>query len=206
MQHVIEKTNAVEFCGKFEDTIRDDKNSSGAVPLSEEEKRDAFYNAVRVSVPNVQTIDFVSKRTKGNRLSYDELKIIVMQDEAERNQASRTSVYTPGGQNQARSSNYMEMAKVRCYECQGQGHYGRDCFNKGKGIKSYNCNGYGTHRASECPYPPRQGQSEQGGESRENPRYINSHNARGFGKNGRGRVYKRKSEQNSSNNAKRGRY
>ena len=65
-----------------------------------------------------------------------------MQDEAERNQASGTSVYTPGEQNQARSTNYMEMAKVRCYECQGHGHYGRDCPNKGKGIKCYNCNGY----------------------------------------------------------------
>ena len=105
-----------------------------------------------------------------------------------------------------RSANYVEIEKVRYYECQSQGHYGRDCPNKGKGIKCYNCNGYGTHRASECPYPPRQSNNGRGGGSRGNARYTNLNNTRGFSKNGHGRGYKRKSEQNGSDNTKRGRY
>ena len=105
MQYVIGKINAADFCNRFEHTIRNYENSSGAVPLSEEEKRDTFYNAVMVSVPRVQTIDFISKRTKGNRMSYDELKLIVMQDEAEKNQTSNTAGAS-GGQTQARAANF----------------------------------------------------------------------------------------------------
>ena len=206
MQYVIGKINAADFCNKFEDTIRNYENSSGAVPLSEEEKRDAFYNAVMVSVPSVQTIDFISKRTKGNRTSYDELKLIVMQDEAEKNQTSNTAGAS-GGQTQARAANFASRENTRCFECQGQGHIGRDCPHKGMGIKCYRCNQFGNHKAPDCPNAKARPDNKRGGSFRGNPRYKHSNNnSRGFGKNNRRRVAKRNFENGNTNNAKRGRY
>ncbi|XP_043474492.1 uncharacterized protein LOC122506407 [Leptopilina heterotoma] len=41
--------------------------------------------------------------------------------------------------------------KIRCYECQDYGHIGAECPNKGRGIKCYKCNKFGSHVAASCP-------------------------------------------------------
>lgn len=64
MQYIIGKSTAGEFCEKFEDTIRNYENSPGVTHLSDDEKRDAFYNAVMISVPTIQTIFLFQKTPK----------------------------------------------------------------------------------------------------------------------------------------------
>lgn len=50
MQYVLKNNKAAKFCENFEDTIKNYVNYFGAKTLSDEEKRDAFYSAVMVSV------------------------------------------------------------------------------------------------------------------------------------------------------------
>lgn len=110
MQYIIGKSTAAEFCEKFEETIRNYENSPGATLLSEDEKRDAFYNAVMVSVPSIQTVEFVSKNTKGKSVNYEELKLLVLQDEANRWQSN-------DGLRETRAAFSVKRDNIRCYEC-----------------------------------------------------------------------------------------
>ncbi|XP_071650142.1 uncharacterized protein [Temnothorax longispinosus] len=194
MKYIIGKTKASEFCEKFEEIIRNYENSPGATPLFENEKRDAFYNAVMISVPQIQSIEFVTKNSNGASLSYDQLKLLVMQDEAARNQVR-------GGQNQVRTANLANLENVRCYECQGYGHIGAKCPRRGlSGRQCYNCGEFGDHRAAECPNSPKKFNQQKGGYRYNNVR------SRGRGINQR-RGLKRKAEYNGkSENAKRGKY
>lgn len=72
MKYTFGKTTASKFLEKFEDTIRNFENSLCSVPFSEDEKRDAFFNAIMVSVSLVQTIEFVSRNTKSKGVTYEE--------------------------------------------------------------------------------------------------------------------------------------
>jgi hypothetical protein len=38
-------------------------------PLSEDEKRDAFYNAIMTAVPQVQSVEFMTKNTTNKSLN-----------------------------------------------------------------------------------------------------------------------------------------
>ena len=78
-------------------------------------------------------------------MSYDELKLIVMQDDAEKNQV-RGGQSTSGGQSQVRTVNVAYRGD-RCYSCQAQDHHADECPNKGKGIKCYFCNKFGNHNS-----------------------------------------------------------
>lgn len=107
MKYIIGKAKAGEFCEHFEEVVRNYESSQGATPLSEGEKRDAFYNAVMVSVPQVQTVELVCKNSNGVGLTYDQLKVIVMQDEATRSQAS-------GATAEVRTANLAQADTIRC--------------------------------------------------------------------------------------------
>ena len=53
MEYIVGKQKASEFCEKFDEIVRDIENSQGVVPLTEQEKKDAIYAAVMVTVPAV---------------------------------------------------------------------------------------------------------------------------------------------------------
>lgn len=100
-----------------------------------------------VSVPSVQMIEFVSKNTKGTSISYEELKLLVLQDEAIWRQS--------GAENKdVRAAMMVRKENIRCYECQDLGHIGAHCPNKGMGKLCYKCNKFGRHIASEFPNEP----------------------------------------------------
>ncbi|XP_043481291.1 uncharacterized protein LOC122510587 [Leptopilina heterotoma] len=97
-----------------------------------------------VSVPSVQTIEFVSRNTKNKGITYEELKLLLMQDEATRCEKEE--------EKEIRAVNMVtgEVNK-RCYECQDYGHIGAYCPKKGKGKMCYRCNKFGNHIANNCP-------------------------------------------------------
>lgn len=97
-----------------------------------------------VSVPSVQTIEFVSRNTKGKDITYEDLKLLLMQDEATRCEKEEEKVI------RAATMVTGEVNK-RCYECQDYGHIAADCPNKEKEKKCYRCNKFGNHIATNCP-------------------------------------------------------
>lgn len=61
---------------------------SGVKLLTELEKKDAFYNAIITTVPDVQSVEFMTMSSTGQGLSYEELKLFILQAEANKNHAT----------------------------------------------------------------------------------------------------------------------
>lgn len=153
LQYYPNKDKASTFCDKFEDLVRTYGNLSGVEPLSESEKRDMFFSCVMTTVPEVQSVEFMTKSSTGNSLSYEQLKMFILQAEANKNQ---NAVPETRAAMQAHTRN----AKDRCYECHDNSHIAKDCPFKGTGWKK--CYGYGQvtdHISTGCPLK-RLGQSK----------------------------------------------
>lgn len=75
LQHFPNKEKASVFCDEFEDLVRNYENLSEVTPLSGSEKRDAFFNAIMTTVPEVQSVEFMTKSSTGKGLSYDQFKL-----------------------------------------------------------------------------------------------------------------------------------
>ncbi|XP_074111128.1 uncharacterized protein LOC141535195 [Cotesia typhae] len=88
MQYYPNKEKASDFIEKFEDVVRNYGNLSGIKPLSELEKKDAFYSAIMTTVPNVQSVEFMTMSSTGQGLSYEKLKLFILQAEANKNHAT----------------------------------------------------------------------------------------------------------------------
>ena len=119
-----EKAELSDFCERFDDLIRSYENSN-ATPLSDDEKRNIFYDIVKESVPSLEIIEFVTQNSKSNRSSTDK-------------------------KGEVRDAKLVQLKAMRCYECQAYGHLAAVCPHKGKGPLCANCDNFG-HRACECP-------------------------------------------------------
>lgn len=82
LQYSPGKEKASEFWDRFEEVVSNYENLPDSTTLSEEEKRDAFYNAIMINVPEVQSVDFMTKNNTGRGLTYEHLKKFTMQAEA----------------------------------------------------------------------------------------------------------------------------
>ncbi|KAJ8915256.1 hypothetical protein NQ315_014763 [Exocentrus adspersus] len=203
MQYYPNKQNASEFCDKFEDVVRNYENLSGVVPLSEGEKRDAFFNAIMTTVPEVESVEFMTKNSTGKGLSYEQLKLFLMQAEANRNQSASSetrAVMKAQGRD----------AKERCYECDDNGHIAINCRFRGTGLKKcYECGQVTNHKAVECPVKRiKQSKSERDRAMRQGfnrGRYNRYNNMRSdkFYNDRENRGFKRKTSDERSGDAKR---
>ena len=196
---MIDKVKAGEFCEKIEALIRSYENSPGATPLSESEKKDAFYNPIMVSVPAIKTMEFMCKTTCGKGQTYEQLKTLLLEHEATRNQATGTA-------SSLKAANFAKSEVTRCFECQDYGHKAKDCQLKGTGlIKCYKYNQFSTHKAYECPNESVNKENLAGSvSSASNKRSFYNSNFRGRGQYQR-RGLKRKYDTKFSYNAKRAR-
>lgn len=145
------KETALQFWDKFEEIIRNYENLHDTVPLTEQEKRDAFYAAIVNSEPEVQSIEFMTRSQTGRSLTYDALKRFIIQVEANRGQTAKDhpslKPNTIASVAYAKSRN-----EVRCFECDDLGHMKSDCPRMGQGLrKCYECHEFTTHKAAECP-------------------------------------------------------
>ncbi|XP_046145358.1 uncharacterized protein LOC123988650 [Osmia bicornis bicornis] len=144
IQYNPQKEKATEFWDKFEELIRSYENSTETARLTDGEIRDAFYNAIMTAVPQVQAIDFMTRNTTGKGLTYEQLKMYIMQTEANK----MTTMTNTGTALNARKLD----TKERCFNCDDFGHISRNCPRKGTGLKKcFECNEFVTHKAFECP-------------------------------------------------------
>lgn len=139
MQYHSSKQSAIDFCEKFDETIRNYESSPNAIALSEEEKRDAFYNAVM----SVQTMEFMSKKANVKNLSYTDLQLLVVEEESTRGEFG-------GGKSE--KAHFVKGDKSYCYQCGANGHVAKDCPNEGATL-CYRCQTFGDHIATNCPNP-----------------------------------------------------
>ena len=76
MQYNPNRETAIQFWDRFEDLVRNYDTIPNSAPLSHDEKRDAFYNAIVLNVPDVKSVEFITKNQTGQSLSYDALEDI----------------------------------------------------------------------------------------------------------------------------------
>lgn len=191
LQYNPAKETANEFLNKFEDLVRTHDNLPETKVLPEDEKKDALFNSVMRMLPEIQSVQFLTRSTKGKDTTYDEIKLFMIQAEANKKQNS-------GPTNRAvlvaRRQNF-----ERCYECDDMGHYASECPRKGTGLKKcYNCNMFVNHKANSCPKrreQPNQNYSYENSE-RQNKRYkFPKRSVRNL----RGKGVKRKGNDNDGN-------
>lgn len=77
METAVTETS-MQFWDHFEDRIRSYENMPEATTLPDSEKRNAFYNAIIVAVPEIQILVFIYKAQTGKSLSYGALKFFII--------------------------------------------------------------------------------------------------------------------------------
>ena len=125
---------------RFEELVRNYDILPNVNPLSDDEKRDAFFNAISTAIPQIEFMDFMTSNSTGKGLTYDQLKAFILRHEANKIQ---TSEVRPTALN-IRKHN----AKNHFYSCGGQGHRSNECHNDGK-LQCYEC-GKIEHIARDC--------------------------------------------------------
>ncbi|CAG5100703.1 Protein of unknown function [Cotesia congregata] len=78
------KESIDEFWNKFDNTIVEYESCDNAVPLTDEEKRSAFYQAVSKVIPEARTADLLHRQFKGRSMTLVELRSHLLQLEAEK--------------------------------------------------------------------------------------------------------------------------
>ena len=145
MQYNPSKEKASVFIDRFEDVIRAYNNLSEVENLPETKKNDALYSAVVNAVPQILNIEFMSKSTAGKQLTYDNLKLYIMQVESIKVQAATVTTET-------KTAHLSSMDTVRCYKCDGFGHMSKNCPRLGTRKKMcFECKEFTTHIAANCP-------------------------------------------------------
>lgn len=139
------KETSSDFCEKFEELVRTYETIPGTNALSEEEKRDTFYGAIMATTPEVQSVEFLTRKTSGKSLTYDELKMFLIQLEANKNHQKNVKETKAAFVTKRNPQD-------RCFECDDYGHHSCDCPYKGTGLKKcYECGKFTTHKAKDCP-------------------------------------------------------
>ena len=61
IKYFASKEKIAEFLDRFEEILRNYDSIRNEQPISEGEKRDAFYTAIVTSVPQIQSVNFLFK-------------------------------------------------------------------------------------------------------------------------------------------------
>lgn len=85
LQYTLGKFTAVKFCDEFKEAVRVYDNCPGANQISENEKTDIFFGAIDHATPGIKNLNFISQQSTGTKLTYDKLKILLIQEEASKN-------------------------------------------------------------------------------------------------------------------------
>ena len=195
------RETAMQFWDRFEEIIRNYENMPNTNPLSDDEKRDAFYSAVVEQVPLIQTADLLNISQTGKGLSYEMIKMYITKAEADRVSATKANHPTRRVNDGASVSfvNTKASSTDLCYECNDLGHWRKDCRLLGKGKKKcYNCNQFTNHLAAECRRinGDLRGQNYRGKNS---DRYLHANNKRSFKSRGNNRFRNQYNNQKQSN-------
>ena len=72
------------FCRKLDDIITEYESCEGAIQLSDEEKRSAFYEAVVTAVPEITSHSISYQQSNKRNITIEEIKRFLLQIEAQR--------------------------------------------------------------------------------------------------------------------------
>ena len=81
---MFKKENVNEFCDRFDTIVREYESYDTSVPLSEEEKRSAFYQAVSSDNPELRSACLIRRQTDNKEMTLEEIKSFLLQLEAEK--------------------------------------------------------------------------------------------------------------------------
>lgn len=98
----------------------------GAEPLSDEEKRAAFYQAVSQQVPDLRSVNLIKKQNSGKEMTLDEIKGYILQMKAKKKTDQPALTFrdsAPKAQMAQKSSKH----NIKCHNCNEFGHYQKDC-------------------------------------------------------------------------------
>ncbi|KAI4472662.1 hypothetical protein M0802_016599 [Mischocyttarus mexicanus] len=125
---------------RFKELGRNYNAISNEAPLMEEEKRDLAYNAVVRATPDLRSVNFITQGLTGNRLKYDRIKALVVQQEAEKSmdlKVEPTAFHTKRQDLRKRNYSYNDRSyqggestnssRITSYACGKPGHIKRNC-------------------------------------------------------------------------------
>lgn len=81
-----------DFCERFDSIIRKYKSCGDTVPLTEQEKRSSFYQAVSSIIPELRNADFIQRQTFSKEITLEEIKSFILQLEAEKKSEKREEI------------------------------------------------------------------------------------------------------------------
>ncbi|XP_074096483.1 uncharacterized protein LOC141525762 isoform X2 [Cotesia typhae] len=140
------KESIDHFWNRFDNTIVEYENCDNAVPLTDEEKRSSFYQAVCNAIPDIRIADLTHRRITKRSMTLEELKSCLLEMEAEK----KSGV----SQEQGASAHQAKRLKVhhdKCHRCNQLGHYMKQCplITTGQWY-CYICKAITNHNAKTC--------------------------------------------------------
>ncbi|KAL1489586.1 hypothetical protein ABEB36_013536 [Hypothenemus hampei] len=165
----------IDFCERFDSIVREYESSEDAVPLTEQEKRSSFYQAVSGIMPELRNADLIRRQTSLKEMSLDEIKSFITQLEAEKESESKEEIKV-----QKISANKQIQ---RCHRCNEPGHWAIDCslHSTGKWF-CYYCQDIRTHKGSDCHLAKASKRGNFRGKTKINMKYKNESEEKNYPK------------------------
>lgn len=180
-----------DFCERFDSIIREYETCDDAVPLTDQEKRSAFYQATSSVVPELRNADLIRRQTSLKEMNLEEIKLFLLQLEAERKNEVKEEIKIQRVFQQSNDN--------RCYRCNGFGHWSKECKlqHSGKWF-CYHCQSIKNHKGDDCPFA--KGNSSNRNDSQPQKKFKNNpyNKNRNFNESaGKNQKFKNKSNKKS---------
>ncbi|KAL7306168.1 hypothetical protein TKK_0001614 [Trichogramma kaykai] len=142
------KKKAPAFWDRFDNLVMTFNRSPGVHELSEDEVRDALFDAIVHAIPQVRDTQCLHKFSTGKLLSISQLKeYITQQESAKLEKLEGQKLEIPSAANVKVQSRPGDKA---CFTCGNKGHLSKDCTREGP--MCYRCRRYEGHVSTNCPY------------------------------------------------------
>ncbi|CAG5100578.1 Protein of unknown function [Cotesia congregata] len=138
---LLEKNESVvDFCERFDAIVREYETCGSGEPLTAQELRSAFYQAVTPIIPQLRDADLI-RRTNSNEMSLEEIKSFILQLEAEKRSESQ----------EVKANRVNTNSKIdKCHRCSKFGHWEKECPLKPKGLwHCYICESVVDHKGTD---------------------------------------------------------
>ncbi|CAG5072478.1 Protein of unknown function [Cotesia congregata] len=159
---LLEKNESVvDFCERFDAIVREYETCGSGEPLTAQELRSAFYQAVTPIIPQLRDADLI-RRTNSNEMSLEEIKSFILQLEAEKRSESQ----------EVKANRVNTNSKIdKCHRCSKFGHWEKECPLKPKGLwHCYICESVVDHK----------GTDHNSGSVKLNKRYVDNSRGKTF--------------------------